>query len=61
MSEIPLHLQRKFKQRWAAKSVLPVAAATPKSIDLKNIVNSSQRPAVTYEVHDGRMIPKPAK
>jgi hypothetical protein len=45
----------------AAKSVLPIAAATPKSTDLKNIVNSSQRPAVTYEVHDGRMIPKPAK
>jgi hypothetical protein len=61
MSEIPLHLQRKFEQRWATKSVLPGTAATPKSIDSKTIVNSLQRPAVTYEVHDGRMIPKPAK
>jgi hypothetical protein len=59
MSEIPLHLQR--KQRRATKSVLPVAAATPKRTDLKNIVDSLQRPTVTYEVHDGRMIPKPAK
>jgi len=61
MSEIPLHLRRKFEQRWATKSVLPVAAATPKSTDLKGIVDSLRRPAVTYELRDGRMIPKPAK
>jgi hypothetical protein len=59
MNKIPLYLQR--KQRRATKSVLPVAATTPKSTDLKNVVDSLQRPAVTYEVHDGRMIPKPAK
>jgi len=61
MSEIPLHLQRKFEQRWAAKFVLPVAATAPKSADLNGIVNSLRRPAITNELHDGRMIPKPAK
>jgi hypothetical protein len=61
VSEIPLHLQRKFEQRWASKFVLPTAAAGPKSTDLKGIINSLQRPSITQETHDGRMIPKPAK
>jgi hypothetical protein len=61
MREIPLHLQRKFEQRWAGKFVLPVAAAEPKGTDLKGIVNSLQRPTITDEVQDGRMVPKPAR
>jgi hypothetical protein len=61
MSEIPLHLQRKFEQRWAARRVLSVAAAAPNGTDLKGIVNSLPRLAITYEVHDGRMILKSAK
>jgi hypothetical protein len=35
MSCIPLHLQRKFEQRWTARFVQPVAAA-PKSIGPKS-------------------------
>ena len=35
MSEIPLHLQRRFEQRWAARFVSPIASAAPKSIGLK--------------------------
>jgi hypothetical protein len=38
MSGIPLHLQRRFEQRWAARFVRPVAWAAPKSIDLKGQV-----------------------
>ncbi|WP_291577160.1 hypothetical protein [Bradyrhizobium sp.] len=30
MSEIPLHLQRRFEQRWAARFALQVPSATPK-------------------------------
>ena len=45
MSIIPLHLQRKFEQRWAARFVRPVASATPKSIGLKDTVNSLSRKA----------------
>ena len=61
MIEVPLHLQRKFEQRWASKSVLPVAAAGPKSTDVNTIVNGLHRPSITHEIHDGRMIPKPAE
>ena len=35
MSIIPLHLQRRFEQRWAARFARPVASATPKNIGLK--------------------------
>ncbi|MDX6527489.1 MAG: hypothetical protein QOI43_3000 [Gaiellales bacterium] len=35
MSVIPLHLQRRFEQRWAARFVSPVASAAPKSLGLK--------------------------
>jgi hypothetical protein len=45
MSAIPLHLQRKFEQRWAARFAPPVAPATPKSVDLKGTVNNLPRPA----------------
>jgi hypothetical protein len=49
MSEIPLHLQRRFEQRWAARFVRPVAAVAPKSIVLKDAVNSLQRAADAKE------------
>jgi hypothetical protein len=45
MSAIPLHLQRKFEQRWAARFAPPVASAAPKSTDLKGAVNDVPRPA----------------
>jgi hypothetical protein len=45
MSSIPLHIQRKFEQRWAAKLALSRASAAPKSIDMKGTVNSLPRPA----------------
>jgi hypothetical protein len=36
MGAIPLHLQRKFEQRWAARFASPVAPpAAPKSTDPK--------------------------
>jgi hypothetical protein len=37
--DIPLHLQRRFEQRWAAKYASPVAAAAPKGIGLKGTAN----------------------
>jgi hypothetical protein len=40
MSAIPLHLQRRFEQRWAARFVLPAASTAPKSIDLKRPVHN---------------------
>jgi hypothetical protein len=45
MSIIPLHLQRRFEQRWAARFVSPVASAAPKSIGLKGAFNSLPRQA----------------
>jgi len=45
MSAIPLHLQRKFEQRWAARFAAPVAPAARKSTDLKGSVNKLPRPA----------------
>ena len=45
MSGIPLHIQRRFEQRWAAKLTSSGASAAPKSIDLKGTVNSLPRPA----------------
>jgi hypothetical protein len=43
MGAIPLHLQRKLEQRWAARFASPVASAAPKSADLKGTVNSLPR------------------
>lgn len=45
MSTIPLHLQRRFEQRWAARFVRPVASVTPKIIVAKGTVNCLARPA----------------
>jgi len=49
MNDIPLHLQRRFEQRWAAKYASPVAPAAPKSIGLKGAVNRLPRPANAKE------------
>ena len=46
MSGIPLHIQRRFEQRWAAKLASSGASAAPKSIDLKGTVNSLPRPRI---------------
>ena len=44
MSDIPVHVQRSFEQRWAARLDSSGASAAPKSVDLKGTVNSSPRP-----------------
>jgi hypothetical protein len=49
MSAIPLHLQRKFEQRWAARFGSPVASAAPKGTDLKGTVNNLPRRAKAKE------------
>jgi hypothetical protein len=49
MSPIPLHLQRRFEQRWAARFVPPVASAVPKSIVLKETVKTLPRPTKAKE------------
>ena len=49
MSGIPLHIQRRFERRWAAKLASSGASAAPKSIDLKGTVNSLPRPATAKE------------
>ena len=49
MSAIPLHLQRRCEQKWAARFVPPVAAGAPKSIVSKDTVNAVPRPAKEKE------------
>jgi hypothetical protein len=49
MPDIPLHLQRRFEQRWAAKYVPPGAPAEPKCMVLNDTVNSLPRPAKEKE------------
>jgi len=49
MSIIPLHLQRRFEQRWAVKLARSVASVAPKSISLKRAVQNSPRPAKAKE------------
>jgi hypothetical protein len=44
MSGIPVHVQRSFEQRWAAKLASSDASGAPKSVDLKGTVNRSPRP-----------------
>ena len=62
MSIIPLHLQRKFEQRWVARFVRPVASATPKSIGLKDTINSLSRKATRVAAGDRRShFPAPTK
>jgi hypothetical protein len=57
MSDIPLHIQRNFEQRWAARLASSSASAAPKNIDLKGTVNSlraaRQRPKKNPPVRSG--------
>ena len=52
MSGIPVHVQRSFEQRWAAKLASSGASARSKAIDLKGTVNSLPRPATAKETND---------
>lgn len=45
MSVIPLHIQRKFERRWAARFASSVASAAPKTADSKGTVNNRPRPS----------------
>jgi hypothetical protein len=54
MSTIPLHLQRKFEKRWAARFVSQLAPTAPKSTDLKGTVNDLPRPAKAKKQKDAR-------
>ena len=49
MSTIPLHLQRRFEQRWAAKLASLVPSSAPKNISLKRAVKNTPRPAKAKE------------
>jgi hypothetical protein len=49
MSAIPLHLQRKFERRWAARFASPVASAAHKGTDLKGTANNLPRRAKAKE------------
>jgi hypothetical protein len=49
MSAIPLHLQRKVEQRWAARFVAPAASAVPKSEQPKSSLEPSPRPVSVKE------------
>jgi hypothetical protein len=49
MSAIPLHIRRKFEQRWAARFVSPVASAAHKGTDLKGTGNNLPRRAKAKE------------
>jgi hypothetical protein len=49
MSDIPLHLQRRFEQRWAARFVRPSVTAVPKIIGLKGASKSLPRPEKVKE------------
>jgi hypothetical protein len=42
MIDIPLELQRRFEQRWAARFPQPVAPVSPKRIGLNNIGLNNQ-------------------
>ena len=55
MSGIPLHIQRKLEQRWAAKLALSGASVAPKSIDLKGTVNSLPRVTTAKETNDSQL------
>jgi hypothetical protein len=55
MSDLPVHVQRRFEQRWAARFVPPVAPAAPKNIDLKGTVKGLPRPATAKETNDSQL------
>jgi hypothetical protein len=41
MSAIPVHLQRRFEQRWASRFALPVAAVASKNVGTKATTSKS--------------------
>jgi hypothetical protein len=45
MSAIPLHLQRRFEQRWASRFTLPAASNAPKNIGAKAAPSTTGRRA----------------
>jgi len=45
MSVIPLHIQRKFEKRWAARFLSPATSAVLKSSQLKGALSTSPSPA----------------
>jgi hypothetical protein len=49
MFDVPLDLQRRFEQRWAARFVRALASATPESIDLKSATDRSPGPTKKME------------
>jgi hypothetical protein len=49
MTAIPLHLQRRFEQRWAAKLASLLPSAAPKSIGLKRAAKTLPRTAKSKE------------
>jgi hypothetical protein len=54
MSDIPVHVQRSFEQRWAAKLASLGASGAPKSVDLKGTVNSLPRVITARETNDNQ-------
>jgi hypothetical protein len=54
MGSIPLHLQRRFERRWAARFVAPAASAVPKSIGLKGTAKGSARNVKRVDAGDRR-------
>jgi hypothetical protein len=49
MTPIPLHLQRRIEQKWAAKLASLATPAAPKSISLKGAFGSLPRPTKAKE------------
>jgi hypothetical protein len=52
MSAIPIHVQRRFEQRWASRFALPVAATASKKVGTKattSKINGSPRRAAKTE------------
>jgi hypothetical protein len=45
MSAIPLHLQRRFEQRWASRFTLPAASNAPKNVRAKAAQSTTGRRA----------------
>jgi hypothetical protein len=53
MSSIPLDLQRRFEQRWAAKVAPAGTSAAPKGVGVQDPVDGLSRPAEEKEEHAG--------
>jgi hypothetical protein len=49
MSALPLHIQRRLEQRWAARFGAPATGAVPKSNRLKDALNTLPCPEKTKE------------